>query len=105
MSFLTPSNLELAIIAQSCTMRPGVDHTIRHGERVMKDALTEIVKRAELLLAQLDSPDTAWHAVHEAASAAGASGPIGSQWEKVVVAAAGLRAAALHGTDHVAREV
>lgn len=65
----------------------GAAGDIAYNEDVLVRALTEIVARAQRALEQLADPTTAWEAVADLASHPGASGPIGSQWEKVVCAA------------------
>lgn len=100
MGIFDPSNLETAVTeVYAQQLRPGASNELRYAESTMVDALKNIVARATRLLVQLDDPATAWHAVAEVAGAAGASGPIGSQWEKVLAAAVKAQAIGAYGME------
>lgn len=71
---------------------PYLAHDVKSLERRLREALDEIHCRLEAVLADLDSEDirlNTW-AIFRIADSAGASGPIGSQWEKAVATAAKL---------------
>jgi hypothetical protein len=69
----------------------GARRELNYTERRMADALGEIKRRVDALLAALDDPDGVWDAVAEIANGAGASGPIGSMWERALAAATEAR--------------
>jgi hypothetical protein len=102
MGIFDPSNLETAVTeVYAQQLRPGAANELRHAELTMVDALKGIVARAERLLADLADPATAWHAVAEAAQGAGASGPIGSLWEKALAAAVKAQTIGAYGMEPV----
>lgn len=66
----------------------GREHQIEYLEGEVRSALAAIHKRSAALLEALS--ETPIHAVRLIAGSAGASGPIGSQFEKALAAAAKL---------------
>lgn len=62
-----------------------------HKEQALRNALERIVADATRLLADLNDPARAPQAVHDITMMPGASGPIGSQWEKATAAATVLQ--------------
>lgn len=97
------SNGKLEIALAATYRRQPVDataaHALRECERQFTEALVEILDRAQRLLDLLDDPDTAWEAVANATMGAGASGPIGSQWEKALAAAVRAKVLGEYATE------
>lgn len=84
----------------NCDPRGRAAHDLNWYERQLVEDLNGIVARAQRLLDALAKPETAWNAIHDIAQGAGASGPIGSMWEKTVALAAKVSVIGEYGVDH-----
>lgn len=102
MTIFSPSNLERALESSFLAVDAKAAHDLRRCETTMVEALTEIVRRAERMLRHLEDDNAPWLAVFDAVQGAGASGPIGSQWERVLDAASRARAISEFATTHTA---
>lgn len=88
----TPSALQTQIAAVGLTLPDRVAYDAEAREEAIARSLAEIISRATDLLADLRDPDKASWAVQRILQSAGASGPIGSLWEKAVADASRLEA-------------
>ena len=75
-----------ALIADRCELPNAIAHDLVDAEHEVRRSLGEIIERATALLDKVNS-EYAYGACSRIAHSAGASGPIGSEWEKAIAAA------------------